>query len=302
MQSTHEERLKRARESLEGLSVGDAFGVYAARGRIQKRLLMSPPWHFTDDTNMALSIFSILRQYKSIDQDVLALDFAIHFDNSRGYGPGMRRLLPSITRGTPWHEAAKKLFGGEGSFGNGGAMRIAPLGTYFADDLETVVEQARLASEITHAHPEGIAGGMAVAIAAAVAEQQKASNETVSRAQFLDKVLAVLPDSFVKEQTRLARDLEPTASTAYAVQKLGNGSAISAQDTVPFCLWCAGEQLSNYEEALWLTASAGGDVDTNCAIVGGIVASYTGVEGIPTTWLSSREPLPEWAFTEGTQP
>lgn len=298
MLSTHKERLKRARASLEGLSVGDAFGIYAAPGPLQRRLLMTPPWHFTDDTNMALSIFSILRQYQKIDQDALALDFAIHFDKTRGYGPGMRRLLPAITRGEPWREAAKKLFRGEGSFGNGGAMRVAPLGAYFADDLQFVVDQARLSAEITHAHPEGVAGAIAVAVAAGVAAQLKANGEEVNRAQFLNKVLVVLPDSFVREHIRLARDLASTASMAYAVEKLGNGSAISAQDTVPFCLWCAGEQLADYEEALWLTASAGGDVDTNCAIVGGIVASYTGVEGIPAAWVSSRESLPDWAFLE----
>ena len=67
-------------------------------------------------------------------------------------------------------------------------------------------------------------------------------------------------------------------------------------DTVPFCLWCAGEQLDRYDEALWLTASAGGDIDTNCAIVGGIVANYVGEEGIPLNWRAGREPLPAWAL------
>jgi ADP-ribosylglycohydrolase len=38
----------------------------------------------------------------------------------------------------------------------------------------------------------------------------------------------------------------------------------------------------------------GGDVDTTCAITGGIVAAYTGLDGIPADWLSAREPLPGW--------
>jgi len=85
-----------------------------------------------------------------------------------------------------------------------------------------------------------------------------------------------------------------------AVSALGNGSAISAQDTVPFVLWCAGECLDNYEEAIWLTASGGGDVDTTCAMVGGIVTTYTGIEGIPAEWIQAREPLPAWAIEETT--
>ena len=81
------------------------------------------------------------------------------------------------------------------------------------------------------------------------------------------------------------------------VGKIGNGSGISAQDTVPYVLWCACESLANYEESIWLTASGGGDVDTTCAMVGGIVATYSGVEGIPADWIQAREPLPDWALT-----
>jgi ADP-ribosylglycohydrolase len=66
-----------------------------------------------------------------------------------------------------------------------------------------------------------------------------------------------------------------------AAALLGNGSLISAQDTVPFALWCAAGHLDDYEEALWTTVSGLGDRDTTCAIAGGIVACYTGVEGIP---------------------
>ena len=50
----------------------------------------------------------------------------------------------------------------------------------------------------------------------------------------------------------------------------------------------------SYEEALWLTVSGLGDRDTTCAMVGGIVALYTGVKGIPAPWMQAREPLPQW--------
>ena len=64
---------------------------------------------------------------------------------------------------------------------------------------------------------------------------------------------------------------------------------------MPFCLWCAAKYLDNYEEAMWATVSVLGDRDTTCAIVGGIVACYTGVEGIPPRdWRAAREPLPDW--------
>jgi ADP-ribosylglycohydrolase len=64
---------------------------------------------------------------------------------------------------------------------------------------------------------------------------------------------------------------------------------------VPFVLWCAGEYLSDFEKAMWNTVSGLGDRDTTCAMVGGIVACYTGPEAIPIEWIKRREPLPEWA-------
>jgi ADP-ribosylglycohydrolase len=63
---------------------------------------------------------------------------------------------------------------------------------------------------------------------------------------------------------------------------------------VPFVLWCAGSQLASYDDAILLTASGHGDVDTTCAMVGGIVACYTGRAGIPEPWIAAREPLPDW--------
>ncbi len=80
----------------------------------------------------------------------------------------------------------------------------------------------------------------------------------------------------------------------HVVHVLGNGTHVTAQDTVPFTLWCAAHHLSDYTEAVWVAISALGDRDTTAAIVGGIVASYVGAAGIPTDWRAAREPLPEW--------
>ena len=72
---------------------------------------------------------------------------------------------------------------------------------------------------------------------------------------------------------------------------LGNGSRITAPDTVPFALWCAARHIDDYAEAFWTTVSVGGDNDTNCAIVGGIVVLANGREAIPEGWRTAREPL-----------
>lgn len=169
----HQQRLARAITSLEGLSVGDAFGeryfTSGANELIAARMLAYPPWHYTDDTQMALSVVSVLRQHGCIQQDALATNFSVHYEEDRGYGDAMNYLVPMIFLEGMWRMLAPRLFSGEGSLGNGAAMRIAPLGGYLADDVGEAAAQAALSAEVTHAHPEGIAGAIAVAVAAAQA-------------------------------------------------------------------------------------------------------------------------------------
>lgn len=62
--------------------------------------------------------------------------------------------------------------------------------------------------------------------------------------------------------------------------------------TIPFALYCASLHLDDFGEALWATVGGLGDRDTTCAIVGGVVALATGIEGIPPAWRQAREPLP----------
>lgn len=288
----------RAYLTLEGLSVGDAFGEQffmdpdEAEARIAARILPTAPWTYTDDTEMACSVVAVLRDHEGIDQDALAQSFARHYDSKRGYGPNMHGLLARIREGEPWATASASLFGGQGSQGNGAAMRVAPVGAYFADDLNAAVLHARCSAEVTHTHPEGIAGAVAVAVATAWAWRLRATHPLPRESAFLDLILPMLPDSLVRERIRHARNLPSGASVRLAVAALGNGIGLSAVDTVPFALWCVARYLDDYEAALWLTVSALGDRDTTCAIVGGIVASYTGFEGIPAEWLRAREPLP----------
>lgn len=291
-----DDRLARARDSLEGLSVGDGFGdkffMHADMAAVLTRehALPAPPWLWTDDTNMALSIYKILREHGEIDQDALAHDFAVRYDSRRGYGPAMHRLLWEIGRGVDWRQAAGSLFNWQGSYGNGAAMRIAPLGAYFADDIPAIIVNAERSAIVTHTHPEGIAGAVGVAVAAGLAASWRGQTPLKGR-DFLDAVLQHLPHSEVASRVRRLLDIKTTHVT-HIISIVGNGYQISAQDTVPFTLWCAAQHLDNYEEALWLTGSGLGDVDTNCAIVGGIVASYVGSDGIPAQWRVNREPLP----------
>ena len=118
---------------------------------------------------MACSVLAVLAAHGRIDQDALARSFAEHHDFDRGYGPAVNRLLRLVREGGDWRELAAALFNGQGSWGNGAAMRIAPLGAWYADDPEQATHQAEISAYPTHQHREAVVGAMAVAAAAALA-------------------------------------------------------------------------------------------------------------------------------------
>jgi ADP-ribosylglycohydrolase len=296
-------RLGRARASLAGLRVGDALGsqffVPENRSRLAAGELPPGPWQWTDDTEMAASVVTVLAAEGRVDEDALARSFAHHHDFDRGYGPGANRLLRLVREGGDWRELSTGLFGGQGSWGNGAAMRIAPLGAWYADDPSEAARQAVLASRPTHQHPEGIAGAVAVSVAAAcVAAAGSAPPEPGA---LLDAVLALVPPSAVGIGLRRAASMLDHDDIATVAAVLGCGSRTTAQDTVPFTIWSAARSLGDFARAFWTTARAGGDVDTTCAIVGGIVAA--GPAGAPPrAWREQTEALPEWAESAHQNP
>ncbi|RCG28837.1 ADP-ribosylglycohydrolase family protein [Streptomyces diacarni] len=382
------ERISRALASLRGLAVGDALGsqffIPDNLPFLRRRELPPGRWQWTDDTEMAASLVAVLARHGSADQDALAASFATHHDFDRGYGPAVNRMLRLIRQeGGDWRELASSLFDGQGSWGNGGAMRVAPLGAWFADDPDRAADEAARSAEVTHRHPEAVAGTRAVAAAAALvaadahdrsataapaassalrpvhgdeppasasrpvqgeglstsvprpvqgegpgptAEGQaqgagrtpaegRASDEPTAhqdppatRGQratgagstaplmaetLLLEVLKHVPRSAVHAGLRRAIDLLDYSDVGTVAAVLGCGRRTSTQDTVPFTLWAAARHLGDFRAAVWTTAGAGGDVDTTCAIVGGVVAAG-GPAAPPEEWDARTEGFPPW--------
>lgn len=271
--------LDRMRQCLVGLALGDAVGEMLSHGarNAPERLAQDDfpsSWYHTDDSEMALSVCSVLRAHHCIDQDALAARFVRRFqlDPDRGYGKMTRIQLQQLGDGADWQTLSRAAFSGQGSMGNGSAMRVAPLGAYFAHDLERCVAEARASSEVTHAHPEAIAGSIAVAVAAALA----CCTPKLQLKDILDHV----PASEVR--SRLQQADEFTGSHLEAARLLGNGFQVTAQDTVPFCLWIAAHS-THYVEAIGQAIQANGDCDTCAAITGAIVA-LSAPATVPSHW------------------
>ncbi|MEV7417326.1 ADP-ribosylglycohydrolase family protein [Streptomyces sp. NPDC089919] len=292
--SSPDRRFARALASLRGLAVGDALGsqffVPANYPLLKRRELPEGPWQWTDDTEMACSVLAVLAGHGRIDQDALAGSFAAHHDFDRGYGPAVNRMLRLIREGGDWRELAAQLFNGQGSWGNGAAMRIAPLGAWYADDPEQATHQAEISAYTTHQHREAVVGAMAVAAAAALAADPAGPP---TPAALLDGVIALVPRSAVGAGLRRARDMLDYGDATTVAAVLGCGRRTSAHDTVPFALWSAARSLGDFERAFWTTAGVGGDVDTTCAIVGGVLGGR-GAQAVPALWRERTEELPDW--------
>jgi ADP-ribosylglycohydrolase len=242
---------------------------------------------------MALSVVEELLTHGEIQPDALARRFTERFMQKpwRGYGRGASTLLAKYAQGADWREEAPGIFPG-GSYGNGAAMRVAPIGAYFAGKPTLASAQAREAALITHFHPEGQAGAIAVAAGAALLS----GPEPPRKERFLVEVLECIPEGETRRRVEAALALGSEAHEA-AIHELGTGSRIAAFDTVPYCLWIIAHHSATYEEALWTTAAGGGDMDTTCAIVGGMLGACT---SLPAKWLARREPLPADLTLEGT--
>jgi ADP-ribosylglycohydrolase len=162
-------------------------------------------------------------------------------------------------------------------------MRAGVVGAYFFDDQERVVAEARKSAQVTHAHPDGQAGAIAVALACAYATWPRAHHDV----GLLDWVCRLTPSGPTRVGLERARQL-PLDGPMFRAMALGTGERVLSCDTVPFSLYCAARCLDDFSSAMWTTVSGFGDRDTTCAIVGGIAAMRC---AIPSEWRAAREPL-----------
>jgi ADP-ribosylglycohydrolase len=295
---THETRIALCGEVLEGLATGDAFGEACSyshehvRDKLSQNISGLGVLRYTDDTEMASAILEVLIRLKGINEDVLAWQFRRRYqrDSERGYGKMTRRWLEQTLAGEDWRAVTARAFGG-GSFGNGSAMRVAPVGAYSFDSPANTVKMATASAVVTHAHPEGIAGAVAVALATGAAFRQRGESAVKAAEAIFGGVRTFVCEGRTAAGIATAEKLSFDTPVLKAAAILGNGSDVSCMDTVPFCLWNSCRCINNYREAIISTIEVGGDCDTNAAIVGGVVAAHNGLGAVPADWLAAREPL-----------
>lgn len=186
-----------------GALAGDVIGsVYEHRSpRTEDFRLFTPHSRPTDDSVLTLATAEALLGNR--DYALAYLEWGRAYPHA-GYGGSFRKWLQS-ERPQPY-----------GSWGNGSAMRVSPLGHAFAS-LPEVMEEARRSAEVTHDHPEGIQGAQAVAGAVFLARQGTAREDLRSW----------LADTFGYPMDRTVEGIRP-----------GYRFEVSCQRSVPEALIC----------------------------------------------------------------
>jgi len=286
--------------SLIGTAVGDALGASLegwhmvdyneVQALAEKRSLLI----YTDDTHMAIGVAESLIENKGFNGEHMTNTFIRNYDLEpyRGYGPGPPRIFRMIKGGEAWDKAAEKLYGG-GSYGNGSAMRIAPIGVFYYDDPDGLKEAAYESSRITHAHELGKQGAALQAYAVALATASDPSSPFKS-ADFLRGLGNFIQHEVYKEKLKSIERLIGEEDKARVVLELGNG--IEAFNSVPTAIYCFLSHPQSFEEAVVYAISLGGDTDTIGAMTGAVSGAYLGIESIPERW---KEKLENRLYIEG---
>jgi poly(ADP-ribose) glycohydrolase ARH3 len=279
--------------TMVGSAVGDAIGELAfttpTRKHLEQRVEQALILRYTDDTAMAIGLAESIVQNRGLDSLHLGDTFRrnYHREPWRGYASGPPTVFSLVARANlSYEQAAASLFGGAGSFGNGAAMRIAPVGLFFHDSPE-LYEQCRTASAVTHNHPVGIDGAAILARAVGLALTTP-RNRRLSGPKFVDDLLRFSrSEPMAKMLTELRRLLTAGASPQEAASALGRGVAV--QDSLPFALYAFLSWPDNFEACLYCAVINGGDCDTLGAMACAVAGARCGLEGIPERWRIKLE-------------
>jgi len=280
--------------SLLGAAMGDAVGAswegrrMASEREIELIARSSHPLRYTDDTHMTIGLAESLIECQGFNGEHMAERFMDNYSKEpwRGYGPGPPRVFGLIKGGMAWDEAAGHIYRG-GSFGNGAAMRIAPVGLLFWTDHARLKEVAYLASLITHSHILGIEGAtlQAMAIALAVAEDP---DELLNAESFTSHLLDFATEDVYR--TKIASFdilLGHPDDRQKVVNQLGHG--IEAFNSVPTAIFSFLAHPQDFASTVLYAVSLGGDTDTIASMAGAISGAYLGIDGLPSRWLGQLE-------------
>ncbi|KAL7290293.1 hypothetical protein TKK_0015993 [Trichogramma kaykai] len=282
----------------------------------------APVIQYTDDSAMTKSVAESLIEKKDLDLKDLAMKFvkSYYLEPNRGYGSGVVTVFQKL-RGSKFADVllpAKEQFNGGGSFGNGAAMRVAPISMFCYNNYDKLIELAQKQSLLTHTHKIGVDG----AILQAMAIQQSLHihpEEQFNVIEFVDQLLNKMKFVEIDEegldlieaqpytaQLKLVKNLlleegDDNPTHQKVIKLLGNDiSGLRSVPTAIFCFLRAQKPISGintdnpYRRALQYAISLGGDADTIGSMTGAIAGALYGIDKIPPNIIHHCEASDEF--------
>jgi poly(ADP-ribose) glycohydrolase ARH3 len=241
---------------------------------------------YTDDTQMTLALATSLVECGLVDAAHVSAKYAEFYEAWRGYGGAAHRVMRLLADGGDYRGTGRLQFP-EGSFGNGGAMRIAPVGLAYRraapELLLRAVEDALLC---THVHPEAIDGALVQAKAVAIAATM--DPKALDPLGVVEALLVVCRTEIMQAKLQaLADGLRREDDDVFVIARVGNG--IRASQAVAAALWAFLRCWRTPEECVIRAVSFGGDTDTIGAMAGALVGALHGTSWIPARWYDNIE-------------
>lgn len=264
-------------------SVPELFGGWWTVGR------------YTDDTAMLLAVTSWLIEDRQAGEENLLKHLSSHYDPERRFGPGTARII-EVFREQPekWKSLATAFFD-QGSYGNGSATRVAPVGLYHHYHLPRLRSIALRSSNPTHTHILARQGSVLQAAAVALAIRLADKFSPAMFLELLQRELDAMGESgedisvFQEKLKIMGQGVRQSAPPNELVEDLGNG--IQVQESVPSAIYCFLYSPHSYRDAVSSAIFLGGDTDTIAAMTGAISGAFLGYDELPVHWLEKiREP------------
>ena len=304
--------------SLLGLALGDALGFVVeaapaevawayARDELSATRAVTrahrdyPFGQYSDDTQLSRALLLGVRDAGGWDAAAFArrVEELFRLEAAVGAGPGTRAAAAQLRAGVPWNQS-----GTPAPYpGNGGAMRVAPLGLLLASDLGQLIEAAVEQCRVTHLDPRCAGGAVAIAGAAALAgrpgplEPRGLLHELV---ELVAAVSAEMADVVGGIETWL--DLEPEQAQARlrhagldpADGPVWRGVSTHVVPSVAWSLYASLRSPDDYWSAVCTAIQVGGDTDTMAAMAGGIVGARVGRHALPRELLAQLTDRGTW--------
>lgn len=330
MMTTHMPRESQYVGCLIGQCLGDSLGFVIegaapaiAHRYVEKVLRAGEAWtqqnrdlccafsrgQYSDDSQLARELMQSLVDCHSFDPVDYAARIATIFREDRivGFGKATESAARRLIEGVSWDEAGTP----SPNAGNGSAMRAAPIGLFFFDDYERLIQSAHDQGRITHSDPRCSAGAIAIAGAVALVLQSTSWNRQQFLAQLSEWVNPfdpILADAIIHlnewatvEPSEAIQHIAVLGTTSHHSDDRWRGISPFVTTSVVWSLYSFVRSPDEYWETICTAIGVGGDIDTTAAMAGAISGARLGIEHIPAHYAAHVNDLHSWGYTELVQ-